>query len=433
MGELPGRSRMKNALWGSISGKVLGPLVVVALLLLTFYPAQSQQSSHAPVSSHLGSVPIYLFWTSTCPHCAKAKAFLEGLALKEPGIRLHSLELSTNEAHDRAFDNLNRHFKIEPPAVPLIIIGDEIFLGFDKNETTGVELLGAIAECQRVSCPDVTGSIITGEPPQLGPGLSRGIEGRAHRQTLPETIWLPLIGTVPTQSISLPVLTIALGAIDGFNPCAMWVLVFLIGLLVGMKDPVRMWSYGAVFLLTSAFVYFAFMAAWLNAFLLLGSIKIIRMAVGIFAIGAGGYYLWQFLTNPEAACAVTQPGERQRVMARFKEAVAQRSFLVAVAGIIVLAVVVNLIELLCSAGIPAIYTQVLALSELSTPAYYAYLMLYVSVFLIDDIVVFVTAMITVRATGLAGNYARYSHLVGGIILSGVGFLLLFRPEWLAFA
>jgi len=130
---------------------------------------------------------------------------------------------------------------------------------------------------------------------------------------------------------------------------------------------------------------------------------------------------------------VTSPGERQRVMTRFKEAVAQRSFLVAVAGIIVLAVVVNLIELLCSAGIPAVYTQVLALSELSTAAYYAYLMLYVSVFLIDDVVVFVTAMITVRATGLAGNYARYSHLVGGIVLSGVGFLLLFRPEWLAFA
>jgi glutaredoxin len=425
---------MKNVLWGALFGKVLGALAFVALLLLSFYPAQSRPSSHAPGSSHHGSVSVYLFWTPACPHCAKAKAFLEALAPNEPGIRLRSLELSTNEAHDRAFDVLNKHFKIEPPTVPLIVIGDEVFVGFDKDETTGVELLGAIAACQRVRCPDVTGSIVAREASQLGPDLSMETEGRAaHQPTLPETIWLPLIGKVPTQSLSLPALTIALGAIDGFNPCAMWVLVFLIGLLVGMKDPVRMWSYGAVFLLTSAIVYFAFMAAWLNVFLLLGAIGIIRMAVGIFAIGAGGYYLWQFLNNPDAACAVTSPGERQRVMTRFKDALAERSFLAAIAGIVVLAAVVNLIELLCSAGIPAVYTQVLALSELSTSAYFAYLMLYVSVFLLDDIVVFVTAMVTVRATGLAGSYARYSHLIGGLILSGIGLLLIFRPEWLTFA
>jgi glutaredoxin len=378
-------------------------------------------------------VSVYLFWTSTCPHCAKAKTFLETLAANEPGISLHSLELSTDEAHDRAFDALNKHFKIEPPAVPLIAIGDDVFVGFDTDETTGAEVLSAIAACRQVRCPDISGSIIRREASQIGPDPPAEIAGGVHRPPLPETIWLPLIGKVETRSLSLPALTIVLGAIDGFNPCAMWVLIFLIGLLIGMKDPVRMWSYGAVFLLTSAAVYLAFMAAWLNVFLLLGSITPIRMAVGIFAIGAGSYYLWQFLNNPDAACPVTSPGERQRVMTRLKDAVAERSFLVAAAGIVVLAVVVNLIELLCSAGIPAVYTQVLALSELSTAAYYAYLMLYVSVFLIDDIVVFVTAMVTVRATGLAGNYARYSHLVGGLILSGVGLLLLFRPDWLTFA
>jgi hypothetical protein len=210
----------------------------------------------------------------------------------------------------------------------------------------------------------------------------------------------------------------------------MWVLVFLIGLLVGINDPIRMWSFGAVFLLTSAVVYLAALAAWLNVLLVLGSLVFIRVGIGVFAIAAGVYYLWQFWINPGATCPVTSPVERQRVMTRLKEAVGQQSFLAAIAGIVVLAALVNLIELLCSAGVPAIYTQLLAMSDLSTPAYAGYLLLYITVFLVDDIVVFVTAMLTLRATGLAATYSRYSHLLGGIVLGAIGLLLLFRPQWL---
>lgn len=424
---------MKIALPRALLRKPLRTLASITLLLLLTCPAHSQTSSDVSSSSHYNPVSIYLFWTSTCPHCVHAKAFLETIAANEPGVKLRRLELSTNKAHDRAFDALIKHFKIEPPAVPLILIGDEVFVGFDTDETSGTELLSAIAACRQIRCPDVAREIVAGAASQASADLSPETNGHGRRLSLPETISFPLIGQVETQSLSLPMLTVALGAIDGFNPCAMWVLVFLIGLLVTMKDSVRMWSYGAVFLLTSAIVYFAFMAAWLNVFLLLGSITLIRTAVGIFATGAGVYYLWQFLNDPDLACVVTSPGERQRVMTRLKDTVAERWFLVALAGIVILAAVVNLIELLCSAGIPAVYTQVLALSELSPAAYSAYLMLYVLVFLLDDIAVFVTAMVTVRATGLAGNYARYSHLIGGLILSGIGLLLVFRPEWLTLA
>jgi hypothetical protein len=120
-------------------------------------------------------------------------------------------------------------------------------------------------------------------------------------------------------------------------------------------------------------------------------------------------------------------------MRRLKAVVAERSFLLGAAGIAALALAVNLIELLCSAGIPAVYTQVLALSDLSVSAYYGYLLLYITVFLLDDAVVFVTAMLTLQATGLAASYSRYSHLIGGVVLVSVGLLLVFRPGWLAFA
>ncbi len=395
-----------------------------ALAVLMALPASN---GLAQTTEPAGAVTVSLFWSSMCPHCAKAKTYLEGLAARDPALKLRTIELGTDAGNDRAYLDLSERYKIEPPAVPLILVGDAPFVGFDTDATTGAELRRAVEACRRASCPDVAGAVLA----RKDDGTTK--TGASGRPALPETIWLPVFGEIETRSLSLPVLMIALGFVDGFNPCAMWVLVFLIGLLVGMQDPIRMWTYGAVFLLTSAVVYLAFMAAWLNVLMVLGSLTFIRLGIGVFATGAGAYYLWQFWSNPDAACPVTSPGERKRVMARLKEAVSQRSFLAAIAGIIVLAALVNLIELLCSAGIPAVYAQVLAMSDLSGPAYMGYLLLYITVFLIDDIIVFVTAMLTLRAAGLAATYSRYSHLLGGVVLGGIGLMLLFRPQWLTFA
>jgi glutaredoxin len=404
----------------------------LALLLALTGPAAPQAAGIDPAAQDKSVVAVYLFWTATCPHCAKARDYLLRLAAREPRMRLEPLELDGDEGRERAFVALSQRFGVEPLVVPLILVGDQVFVGYDDDATSGLEIENAVKDCLARSCADLAGPILAQSTTEQGLG-SDPRKAQVRRPPLPETIWLPGFGHVATRSLSLPALTIVLGAVDGFNPCAMWVLVFLIGLLIGMRDPIRMWSYGAAFLLTSAAVYFAFMAAWLNLVLLLGTLGWIRSAIGVFALVAGVYYLREFVRNPDAACVVTSPGERRRIMERLKAAVAEQSFFLAIAGIMALAVAVNLIELLCSAGIPAVYTQVLALSDLSGAAYYGYLMLYISVFLLDDAVVFVTAMLTLQATGLAATYSRYSHLIGGLVLVGVGLLLVFRPQWLAFA
>ena len=104
----------------------------------------------------------------------------------------------------------------------------------------------------------------------------------------------------------------------------------------------------------------------------------------------------------------------------------------ALAGIIALAVAVNLVELLCSAGLPVVFTQILALNNLPTWQYYAYLILYIFIFILDDLIVFILAMLTLKMTGLGNKYARYSHLIGGAVMVIVGLLLIFKPEWLMF-
>jgi hypothetical protein len=252
-------------------------------------------------------------------------------------------------------------------------------------------------------------------------------------QAPPKTIRVPLLGEINIAALSLPVLTVVLAGIDGFNPCAMWTLVFLVGLLVGMPDRLRMWTLGSAFIATSAAVYYLFLAAWLNVLLFLGMMLWIRVAVAVVALGGGAYYLREFFMNPEALCRVTGSASRQRVLTQLRAVALEQRFWLALLGIVLLAIAVNLVEFVCSAGIPAVYVQILTMSQLPTWQYHAYLLLYILIFMLDDLLIFVIAMKTLQVSGLSGTYARWSHLIGGVLLLLIGALLLFKPEWLAFA
>jgi hypothetical protein len=199
-----------------------------------------------------------------------------------------------------------------------------------------------------------------------------------------------------------------------------------------MKDSFRMWVLGSAFIIGSAAVYFVFMAAWLNLVLFLGSLMLIRVVIGLVALGGGGYYLREFVLNKDEVCEVTAPEQRQRVFQRMRSLAQERNFLLALLGIVALAFLVNLVELICSAGIPVVYTQILAMSGVPTWQYYGYMLLYILAFMTDDLIVFFTAMTTLRVTGLTTRYSRYSHLLGGLVLVIIGALMLLRPEWLMF-
>jgi hypothetical protein len=372
-------------------------------------------------------VDVYLFWGEGCSHCAEAINFAKQFSGKEPGVRMHYLEVTGTPANRKVFAAAVRYFGIQRPGVPLTVVGERFFEGYHDDATTGAEIKKAVAACLQFSCRDVVLSLLTGEEQQALPQpLDRGRE-------VPKVLNLPVFGELSLAHVSLPVLTVMLAAIDGFNPCAMWTLVFLISLLVGLRDRFRMWVLGSIFIGASAAVYYLFMAAWLNVLLFIGMLFWMRLLVGFLALGGGGYYLHEFFVNPEAICKVTAPGARQRVLEKLRSLAGERSFLLAATGIVLLAFVVNLVELICSAGIPAVYTQVLVLSNLPSWQYHAYLSLYILVFMLDDLFVFFVAMKTLQVTGLTGAYVRHAHAIGGAVLIVIGLMLLFKPEWLAFS
>lgn len=425
-------------------------------------------------------VPMYFFWGNGCPHCAKEKIFLENLKNTNPNIEIYDFEVYQNKKNLNLLVEIGKQTNADVRGVPLLVVGDQIIIGYFDDYTTGLQIKEAVNVCLTEGCPDIVHPIIQSisgitlpEPKnkstettfeQLDNGnyiqeksneeeISKEKEPQKAEQEIigspkdfidkplsqlesknepPKTIHLPLIGDVMTASVSLPVLTILLGALDGFNPCAMWTLVFLISLLLGMRDRRRMWILGFAFIIASASVYFIFMSAWLNLILFLGFIFWIRLLIGLVALFGGGYNIKEYIYNKEGTCKVTNTGRRQKVFERLKTVTNNQSFWLALIGIIALAFVVNLVELICSAGLPAVYTQILALNNLPVWQYYLYLLLYIFFFMLDDLFVFIVAMYTLKMTGLSTKYARYSRLIGGILMVIIGLLMLFKPEWLMF-
>lgn len=356
----------------------------------------------------------HFFYGKGCPHCAKEKVLLEKLGEKYDFFQIKEYEIYYNSENAQLLQKVAGRLQIDTSGVPIFIVGEKAIIGYLSDETTGKSIENLILDYYKSeNCPDIVGSL--------------EYEDKGETRIL-----LPLIGEIDAKSLSLPLLTIVLGALDGFNPCAMWILLFLISLLLGMKERSRMWILGSTFILASALVYFLFMAAWLNLFLFLNLIGWVRFLIGLVALASGGYFLRDFWVNREGGCVVVPQEKRKKWFQRIRGTIQQPSFVLAILGMIVLAFGVNLIELICSAGLPAVYTKVLTLSNLSIPQYYGYLLLYILIFLLDDLLVFVIAMLTLQAVGFQGKYARYSHLIGGILMLAIGALMLFKPEWLMF-
>jgi len=242
----------------------------------------------------------------------------------------------------------------------------------------------------------------------------------------------PIIGEFNAKTVSLPILAMVVGAVDGFNPCAMWILIFLITILFNVPDKKKRWILGLAFILTSGILYLFFMVAWLNLAIFLTKIIWIRLLIAIFAIIFGMVNIYRFMAerNKTVGCDVTTEKQRSKIMERVKKAINQKQFIFAVFGIIAVSASVNIFELLCSLGLPLMFTQVLALNNLSGFQYGFYIGLYILFFMLNELIIFTVAMTTMSIKGISNKFTKYSHLVGGTIMLILGLLMALKPEWL---
>ena len=365
---------------------------------------------------------VYFFHSETCSHCKAEFAFLKDLAKQDPSVKIHAFEITTNTQNADLLISIGRQFQLDVSTVPFTMIGSSYFPGWSDSQESKLDIQEAIKCVKTQECPDILGNFLNSKTNTEKP-----------TQNVPDTIKVPIFGEISTKNVSLPILTVIIAALDGFNPCAMWVLLFLITLLLGMKNRRRMWILGGTFIAASGIVYFLFLSAWLNIFLFLGFVFWVRIIIGIVAILSGYYSIRAYLRDRKGTCPIIQGDKQQKIFDKLKNIVQQKRFIVSLIGIILLAFAVNLVELICSAGLPAIYTQVLTLSNLSPFQHYSYLILYVIIFMLDDLIIFIIAMVTLKTVAFTGKYSSLSKIVGGIIILLLGILLIFRPEWLMFA
>ncbi|HPA25418.1 MAG TPA: thioredoxin family protein [bacterium] len=383
-------------------------------------------------------INIYFFWQQGCPHCAKEKPFLENLAKNNSQVELYDFDISSDKEGLNLLINIGKKLNIDIQGVPFTLIGEKYFIGWYSEETTGSAIEKELKQSLVGVCRDVVEEInnpnnISGLTSTNNNILNQDeCRQEENNDNSFQKIDLPLFGEIEVKNFSLPILTIIFGALDGFNPCAMWVLLFLITLLLGMQDRKRMWILGSVFIVASSAVYFIFMSAWLDLLLFLGFVFWIRIIIGIVALGCSWHNLKEYFINKAGVCQVTGGEKKQKIFAKLKQITTQKSFGIALVGIILLAFAVNLVELICSAGLPAVYTQILTLTGLSKFQYYLYIFLYILIFMLDDLIVFVIAMITLKVTGITSKYTKWSYLIGGILMLIIGLLLIFKPEILMF-
>ncbi len=384
------------------------------------------------------SVPgadIVAFIQEDCGHCRQFKRF----ALQQ-GWPVEYHELGNSEAQS-LFDKLIQAIPGITWSTPTVIVNGFVFQGYHSDDETGSSIKNILDNCQKHgdSCLSFY-DLLQGTEPQKTPvGEEQSfcpLDGGAVSCNVAVddeyvfNVWL--LGPVDLASLSLPVLTILLGFLDGFNPCAMWVLVSLLTLLFTLNDMRKMLIIGFTFLLVSGAMYYLFIAAWLNVFLFVGYNFWIQKIIGIIAVGAGGFYYYESFGKDPNACQVTNLEQRQKIIGKMKKVLQYSSWPLMLGGITVLAISVNMIELICTAGLPAVFSKILANNHVSSVARYAYLLLYVVIYMIDDLIIFAIALFTMQATGITTKYRRATFIFGGTMMYGLGILMMFFPEVLIF-
>ena len=375
------------------------------------------------------TITLYLFYGDGCPHCAQEKMFLNEIKDSYDNLEIVMYEVWKDPANQQFLEQVKSELGIQRSGVPVTIIGDTYMVGW--SDALEGRVTRAIRFYKQNDYQDVVQQIKDGtyEKEEDSEGEFDKEEEKSDDDA---TVSVPIIGKVNLKNVSLTTAGVILGLIDGFNPCAMWVLLFLISMLLGMKNKKRMWIIGLTFLGSSALVYMLIMLSWLNIVVSIATSIWVRNLIAVVAIIGGIINLVNFFKHQDSGCSVVDDKKRKSVFARIKKFTHEKSLILAMIGAIALAFSVNIIELACSAGLPLVYTQLLAINNISGVRSFLYVLLYIIFFLMDDLVVFFIAMKTMEITGFSTKYSKYSHLVGGLLMVLIGILLIFKPEWLMF-
>lgn len=347
------------------------------------------------------NINIYLFYSKTCKHCHEEEEYLNDLKEKyQDKINIYKYEVTENIQNKKIMQELKNTFDIANNGVPFTVIGENYILGF--NETYKEEFITIINKY-----------------------LSDNTDNTNKNKTT-ENYNIPIIGK--TNSVIL--IAIILGFIDGFNPCAMWILLLLINMCISIKDKKKMIIVCLTFIITSGLIYFLSMIG-LGLIIDLTTITYIRNVIAVLAIILGIYNLLTFIKERnKTGCHIVKNEKRKNIISKINNILKHNNILLLIGGAFLLATSVNIIEMACSLGFPTIFLEILTINKIKGLLKILYLLIYIFFYLIDDLIVFIISIKAFSAKGISTKYNKYVHLIGGIIMIILGLLLILKPEWI---
>jgi hypothetical protein len=400
---------MFDRVLGLFSPRGLAALLALLIFLPTLAPAAAPYAWTTPSAEGPPQVHLYFFWSMRCPHCLEARPQVEELARTHPWIVLHSLELTRQRENVERYMAMAADLGQQAQSVPAFLFCGRMRVGW-AGDAGATELLRGLEACR--ADPDLA---------------VRGWAG----QSMETTLHLPLIGELEATSLSLPLLTVLIAGMDAFNPCAFFVLLFLLSLLAHQKDRRRMLLIGGIFVLFSGLMYFAFMAAWLGLFRVMGGLPWVTAAAGALAAVMGAINVKDFFVF-KAGVSLSIPESRKAdIFRRGREILAAGSLPAMLAATVLLAVAANFYELLCTAGFPMVYTRVLTMQVANPAKHLLYLALYNLIYILPLLLIVLAFARTLGARKLSEREGRLLKLLSGLMMLGLGILLLAAPETLS--
>ncbi len=391
--------------------KRLGFLVLFCLTLLAPLAARADDAWIVTGADGQPQVQLYFFWSLTCPHCTAAHPYIEAIPQARPWVKLHALELSRHPDNVRRYETMARvHRGRSRLSVPAVLFCGEMHVGWGDDATTGAVIRERLDACRARAGAGVIGSAPT------------------RAQLPPASIKLPLIGALDPASLSLPALTLVLAGLDAFNPCAFFVLLFLLSMMAHQKSRVRMLMIGGVFVAISGLMYFAFMAAWLNVFQLFGHLAWVTLAAGALAVFVGAVNVKDYFWFEQGLTLSIPESKKPDIFRRTRNILGAESMPAMIAATAFLAIAANFYELLCTAGFPMVYTRLLTLADLSPAGRYAYLAAYNLIYVLPLAAIVAVFAGSLGARKLSEREGRLLKLMSGVMMLELGALLLLAPE-----
>jgi cytochrome c biogenesis protein CcdA len=376
--------------------------LLMPLLVLLLAPASevlAQATGQPSGLTPTGAVTVTLYHGIDCHHCADERPFLAGLQTKYPGLVVEEYEVWRSDENLARLKAHAAELGFVGSSTPVTIIGDNYWIGF--NETVARDMDSAIAAATSGHAFDTADTAI---------------------------MEVPFFGEVDVAHRSLIVGALIIGFIDGVNPCSLWVLSVLLAVVLHSGSRGRVVIVGITFLVVTAGMYALYMTGMYSALDYIGQLGWIRRAIALVALVFGLIhlkdYFW-FKTGPSLTIDdARKPGLYKRMRAVGDM---DRSLPAVLGGTVVLALGVSLLETPCTAGLPLLWANLLASQGVAFGTAVALFGVYMAVFLLDELVLFGAAVITLRAAKVQEEHGRMLKLVSGAVMVTLALAMAMVP------